>query len=81
MVKQHALAVREIRKPSFERSASRVKYLRINLHFVFHGLHQTGEKFRTHADAIMPVAQWSEVSPFTSEVAGSILSENVFNVT
>ncbi len=51
VVKQHALAVREIRKPSFERSASRVKYLRINLHFVFHGLHQTGEKFRTHADA------------------------------
>ena len=27
------------------------------------------------------VAQWSERSPFTSEVAGSILSENVLNVT
>ncbi len=27
------------------------------------------------------VAQWSERSPFTSEVAGSILSENFLNVT
>ena len=27
------------------------------------------------------VAQWSERSPFTSEVAGSILSENFPNVT
>ena len=27
------------------------------------------------------VAQWSERSPFTSQVAGSILSENVLNVT
>ncbi len=27
------------------------------------------------------MAQWSERSPFTSEVAGSILSENVLNVT
>ncbi len=27
------------------------------------------------------VAQWSEHSPFISEVAGSILSENVLNVT
>ena len=27
------------------------------------------------------VAQWSERSPFTSEVACSILSENVLNVT
>ena len=27
------------------------------------------------------VAQWSERSPFTSEVAGPILSENVLNVT
>ena len=26
------------------------------------------------------MAQWSERSPFTSEVAGSILSENVLNV-
>ncbi len=26
------------------------------------------------------VAQWSERSPFTSEVAGSILSENFLNV-
>ncbi len=28
-----------------------------------------------------PVAQWSERSPFTSEVAGSILSETFLNVT
>ena len=27
------------------------------------------------------MAQWSERSPFTSEVAGSILSENFLNVT
>ncbi len=27
------------------------------------------------------VAQWSERSPFTSEAAGPILSENFFNVT
>ncbi len=27
------------------------------------------------------VSQWSERSPFTSEAAGSILSENVLNVT
>ena len=27
------------------------------------------------------MAQWSERSPFISEVAGSILSENVLNVT
>ena len=27
------------------------------------------------------VAQWSERSPFTSEAAGSILSENFLNVT
>ena len=27
------------------------------------------------------MAQWSERSPFTSEVAGSILCENVLNVT
>ncbi len=27
------------------------------------------------------MAQWSEYSPFTSEVAGSILRENVLNVT
>ena len=27
------------------------------------------------------VAQWSERSPFNSEVAGSILSENFLNVT
>ena len=27
------------------------------------------------------MAQWSERSPFTSEVAGSILSEGVLNVT
>ena len=27
------------------------------------------------------VAQWSERSPFTSEVAGSILSENVVNAS
>ncbi len=27
------------------------------------------------------VAQWSERSPFTSEVAGSILNENFLNVT
>ena len=27
------------------------------------------------------VAQWSERSPFTSEVAGSILSENFLDVT
>ena len=27
------------------------------------------------------MAQWSECSPFLSEVAGSILSENVLNVT
>ena len=27
------------------------------------------------------MAQWSEYSPFTSEVAGSILGENVLNVT
>ncbi len=27
------------------------------------------------------VTQWSEHSPFTSEVAGSILRENVLNVT
>ena len=27
------------------------------------------------------MAQWSEHSPFTSEVAGSILSENFLNVT
>ncbi len=27
------------------------------------------------------VTQWSERSPFTSEVAGPILSENVLNVT
>ena len=29
----------------------------------------------------MPVAQWSERSPFTSEAAGSILRENFLNVT
>ncbi len=29
----------------------------------------------------LSVAQWSERSPFTSEVAGSILSENLLNVT
>ncbi len=27
------------------------------------------------------MAQWSERLPFTSEIAGSILSENVLNVT
>ncbi len=27
------------------------------------------------------MAQWSERSPFTSEVAGSILTENFLNVT
>ncbi len=31
--------------------------------------------------AIDSLAQWSERSPFTSEVVGSILSENFFNVT
>ena len=31
--------------------------------------------------ASVHVAQWSERSPVTSEVAGLILSENVLNVT
>ena len=38
-------------------------------------------KLRIYLYKIPTVAQWSERSPFTSKVAGSILSENFLNVT
>ncbi len=38
-------------------------------------------KKRTVLSIGASVAQWSERSPFTSEVAGSLLSENFLNVT